>query len=49
MIYGDGIRLRAPEKDDLPRFVAWLNDPEVRENLAMYLPISMSQEEQWFE
>ena len=49
MIYGDGIRLRAPEKDDLPRFVAWLNDPEVRENLVMYLPISMAQEEKWFE
>ncbi|MEN8240950.1 MAG: GNAT family protein [Chloroflexota bacterium] len=49
MIYGDGIRLRAPEKEDLPRFVAWLNDPEVRENLSMYLPLSMAQEEQWFE
>ena len=49
MIYGEGIRLRAPEREDLPRFVAWLNDPEVRENLAMYLPISMAQEENWFE
>ena len=49
MIYGEGIRLRAPEREDLPRFVAWLNDPEVRENLAMFLPISMAQEENWFE
>jgi RimJ/RimL family protein N-acetyltransferase len=49
MIYGDGIRLRASEREDLPRFVSWLNDPEVRENLAMYLPISMAQEENWFE
>ena len=49
MIYGDGIRLRASERDDLPRFTAWLNDPEVRENLSMILPFSMAQEENWFE
>lgn len=49
MIFGERIRLRAPERDDLPMFVSWLNDPEVRAGLATYLPISMAQEEQWFE
>lgn len=49
MIYGDRIRFRAIEREDLPRFVNWLNDPEVRENLALYLPLSMSHEESWFE
>jgi RimJ/RimL family protein N-acetyltransferase len=49
MIYGERIRLRAPERDDLPMFVVWLNDPEVRAGLATYLPISMAQEERWFE
>lgn len=49
MIYGKRIRLAAVEREDLPTFVAWLNDPEVREGLAMYLPMSMAQEERWFE
>ena len=49
MIYGDRIRLRAPERDDLPRFVAWLNDPEVRQGLSLFLPLSLVEEENWFE
>ena len=40
MIYGDRIRLRADERADLPRFVEWLNDPEVREGISYYLPLS---------
>ena len=49
MIYGEGIRLRAADRDDLPMFVEWFNDPEVRHGLMMYLPLSMAKEEQWFE
>jgi diamine N-acetyltransferase len=49
MIYGDRIRLVAIEKEDLPLFVEWLNDPEVRKGIALYLPMSMAQEERWFE
>ncbi|MCI0518791.1 MAG: GNAT family N-acetyltransferase [Chloroflexi bacterium] len=49
MIYSSRLRLRAPERADLPQFVAWLNDPEVRENLSLYLPLSQAREEQWFE
>ena len=49
MIYGDRIRLRAAEHDDLPRFVAWLNDPEVRQFLLIQWPMSLAQEERWFE
>lgn len=48
MIYGARIRLRGPEQADLPLFVAWLNDPEVRHNLAAYWPMSMAREERWF-
>ena len=48
MIFGKRVRLRAIEKDDLPRFVAWLNDPEVRRNLMLYQPLSMGQEELWY-
>lgn len=49
MIYSERIRLRAAEREDLPRFVTWLNDPEVRENMALFLPLSSTEEERWFE
>jgi RimJ/RimL family protein N-acetyltransferase len=49
MIYGDRIRLRAAEKSDLPMFVEWLNDPEVRQYLLMNLPLSLAAEEKWYE
>jgi diamine N-acetyltransferase len=48
MIPGERVRLRAIERDDLPRFVAWLNDPEVSRGLMLSTPLSMAQEEQWF-
>ncbi|HAF62558.1 MAG TPA: N-acetyltransferase [Anaerolineaceae bacterium] len=49
MIIGDGIRLRGIEREDLPLFALWLNDPEVRRYLNHYAPISNAQEERWFE
>lgn len=49
MINGERIRLRAVERDDLPQFVAWLNDPEVIAGLMVYLPMSMADEERWFQ
>jgi RimJ/RimL family protein N-acetyltransferase len=49
MLYKDRIRLRSNERSDLPKFVEWLNDPEVRRFLSMSLPISQAAEEQWFE
>jgi RimJ/RimL family protein N-acetyltransferase len=49
VIYGDRVRLRRIERDDLPRFVEWLNDPELREHLATFYPLSQAQEQQWFE
>jgi diamine N-acetyltransferase len=48
MILGERVRLRAIERDDLPRFVAWLNDPEVLRGLLLAIPLSLPQEEQWF-
>jgi RimJ/RimL family protein N-acetyltransferase len=48
MIYGNGLRLRAIEKEDIPRFVRWLNDPEVRENLLLFAPMSLDEEEEWY-
>jgi len=49
MIYGERIRFRAVEREDLPRFVAWLNDPEVLQGLLLYLPLSLNEEENWYE
>ena len=48
MIYGDRIRLRAVEHDDLPTLLKWVNDPEVRQGIGIYLPLSMADEEDWF-
>ena len=49
MIFGDHIRFRGNEKDDLPHFVRWINDPEVLFGLGIYLPLSMVDEQDWFE
>ncbi len=48
MIYGERVRLRAIERDDLPLFVNWLNDQEVSSGLLQFLPFSLADEEQWF-
>ena len=49
MIFGDRVRLRGVEKEDIQKFVVWLNDPEVTQHLLMYYPLTNRQEEQWFE
>ena len=48
MIYGERIRLRGAEKDDLKSFILWVNDPEVTKGLTIYLPMTMWEEENWF-
>jgi diamine N-acetyltransferase len=49
VLYSKRLRLRAAEKADIPRFVIWLNDPEVRQFLLMAYPLSQAFEEKWFE
>lgn len=49
MILGEQVRLRGIEQSDLPRFVTWLNDAEVRQHLLVHLPLSLADEEVWFE
>lgn len=49
MIIGERVRLRAIERDDIPTFVRWFNDPDVRQYLLMYEPMSRAKEERWFE
>jgi RimJ/RimL family protein N-acetyltransferase len=49
VILGERIRLRAVERDDLPRFVEWFQDPEVRTGVSLFMPLSLVEEEQWYE
>lgn len=49
MIYGENLRLRAIEREDIPTFLRWFNDPEVRRHLLMHEPMSRAKEERWFE
>lgn len=49
MIYEEDIRLRTVEREDIPTFVRWFNDPEVRRYLLMFEPMSKAKEERWFE
>jgi RimJ/RimL family protein N-acetyltransferase len=49
MIEGTLVRLRALEKDDLQHFVAWVNDPETRRFMTIRYPLSMTEEESWWQ
>lgn len=49
IMYGKRIRLRAVEREDVQKFHEWVNDPEVTRGLALYLPMSMQDEQNWFE
>ncbi|MEA3326964.1 MAG: GNAT family protein [Chloroflexota bacterium] len=48
-LYGKRIRLRAAEREDIPAFLRWINDPEVTENLFFAAPIARVEEEKWYE
>lgn len=49
MIYGERIRLRAVEREDVKKYYEWVNDPEVTRHLSLYLPMSTVDEENWFD
>ena len=43
------VRLLAVERENLPKFLGWVNDPEVTQFLMVDPPLGMEQEEAWFE
>jgi len=49
MIRGKRVSLRAIERDDLPRYVAWLNDIEVSYHLTTFIPFNLEDETDWYE
>lgn len=49
ILYGKRVRLRALEREDVPKFYDWVNDSEVVAGLTLFLPMSHLDEEKWFE
>lgn len=49
MLQGERVVLRAIERDDLPNYVRWLNDEQVLRYFGFYRPMSLVQEERWYE
>ncbi len=49
MIKGKRLTLRAIEREDLPRYVAWMNDPEVIHHILTYPPLNLEDETEWYE
>ncbi len=49
MLIGDRVQLRGIERADLPTFVRWMNDPAIRGLIARSSPLSMAEEERWFD
>jgi diamine N-acetyltransferase len=49
MIRGERVVLRAIEREHLPNYVQWLNDPRVLVYFGRFFPLSLAQEEKWYE
>jgi RimJ/RimL family protein N-acetyltransferase len=49
MLIGKAVRLRGVERADLSTLVGWMNDPAVRALIARSSPLSMAEEERWFD
>jgi RimJ/RimL family protein N-acetyltransferase len=49
ILYSERLRLRAPEREDIPIFLKWVNDPDVCEHLQHYTAMNLEQEEAWYE
>ena len=49
MLEGNQVRLRAPQRSDIPLFVKWFNDPETTMYLLRQPPMGMEEEEAWYD
>jgi len=49
MLEGKLVRLRAPQRADIPIFVKWFNDPETTRFLLRAPPMGMEEEEAWYD
>jgi len=48
-VYGERLRLRRAERDDVKKYHEWINDPDVTEGLSLVLPMSIEDEERWYQ
>jgi RimJ/RimL family protein N-acetyltransferase len=46
---GKRLSMRPLTKEDIPLFLRWMNDPEVNQFLAAYLPVNEQDEHDWLE
>ncbi len=49
MIDGKNIRLGPLKKEYIPHYVKWFNDPSMVQYLGMIRPMTLENEEQWYE
>ncbi|OEF98065.1 hypothetical protein BHF71_03330 [Vulcanibacillus modesticaldus] len=51
MLKGKLVQLKAVEREDLPKYLEWMNDSEVRQYLAIGIsyPLTMTEENDWYE
>ena len=49
MFEGKLVRLRAMTREDLPRCVSWINDQELARYMEFHRPVSLEQEQKWYE
>jgi RimJ/RimL family protein N-acetyltransferase len=49
MLNGEKIRLRPVDRQDLPFMVAMMNDEDMRDHISRNAPMSMAEEEKWFD
>ncbi len=49
MLHGKRVELIAPKKEFIPIFCKWMNDLEVTQYLLRYTPISLEEEEKWYQ
>jgi len=49
MLHGRKVVLRAIEPSDLPNYVRWFADTEVQAYFGMYEPMSLAQEQSWYQ
>jgi RimJ/RimL family protein N-acetyltransferase len=45
---GRNVNLRPLRKEDMPACTRWINDPEVRDFVKNYLPMTLLEEEEWY-
>ena len=49
MLIGSRVRLRAIERSEIPLLTGWFNDPEITQFIPLSWPMSIGDEERWFD